>query len=286
MSELILSIQSHVAYGHVGNDAAVFPLQRLGAEVIAVHTVQFSNHTGYGAWTGEVFQAQMIADIVRGVEERGVLGLCDGIVSGYMGSAEIGAAILDAALTVRSANPGALYCCDPVMGDVGSGVFVRPELPEMMRAKAMPEADIVTPNQFELSLLTGHDISNRASLVSAIQALHGLGPKIIMVTSVLTDETPEDAIDCVASDGTQMFLVRTPRLSLAVNGAGDAISALFFLHWLRDHNAGHALAQAVSSIFGVLKRTEDEGSREILLIPAQDELVHPTHKFKAEPLQP
>ena len=283
MSELILSIQSHVAYGHVGNDAAVFPLQRLGAEVIAVHTVQFSNHTGYGAWTGEVFQAQMIADIMRGVEERGALGLCDGILSGYMGSADIGAAILDAALTVRSANPGALYCCDPVMGDVGRGVFVRPELPDMMRAKAMPEADIVTPNQFELSLLTGQEISDRASLVAAIHALHALGPKIIMVTSVITNETPEDAIDCVASDGHQIFLVRTPRLSLSVNGAGDAISALFFLHWLRDHNAGHALAQAVSSIFGVLKRTEDEGSREILLIPAQDELVHPSHKFKPEP---
>lgn len=282
MSELILSIQSHVAYGHVGNDAAVFPLQRLGAEVIAIHTVQFSNHTGYGAWTGEVFNAAMIAELVRGVEARGVLGLCDGIVSGYMGSAEIGTAILEAALTVRSANPGALYCCDPVMGDVGRGVFVRPEIPEMLRAKAMAEADIVTPNQFELSLLTGQEVTDRASLITAIQVLHRLGPKIVMVTSVLTNETPEDAIDCIASDGTGMFIVRTPRLSLSINGAGDAISALFFLHWLRDHNVGHALAQAVSSIYGILKRTEDEGSREILLIPAQEELVHPSHKFKAE----
>lgn len=286
MSELILSIQSHVAYGHVGNDAAVFPLQRLGAEVIAVHTVQFSNHTGYGAWTGEVFDAAMIAKVVSGVEARGVLGLCDGIISGYMGSAEIGAAILDAALTVRSANPGALYCCDPVMGDVGRGVFVRPEIPDMMRSKAMAEADIATPNQFELTLLTGIEVTDRASLAEAVRALHALGPKIIMVTSVITNETPEESIDCVASDGAQLFIVRTPRLSLAVNGAGDAISALFFLHWLRDHSAANALAQAVSSIYGVLKRTEDEGTREILLIAAQDEFVHPSHKFKAEPLTP
>ena len=286
MSELILSIQSHVAYGHVGNDAAMFPLQRLGADVIAIHTVQFSNHTGYGAWTGEVFDAAMIADLVRGVEARGVLGLCDGILSGYMGSADIGIAILEAALTVRSANPGALYCCDPVMGDVGRGVFVRPEIPDMMRTKAMPEADIVTPNLFELSLLTGIEVSDHASLIKAVQALHAMGPKIIMVTSVITNETPEDMIDCVASDGNGIFVARTPRLSLAVNGAGDAISALFFLHWLRDHSAGNAMAQAVSSIYGVLKRTEDEGSREILLIPAQDEFVHPTHKFKAERLNP
>lgn len=286
MSELILSIQSHVAYGHVGNDAAMFPLQRLGAEVIAIHTVQFSNHTGYGAWTGEVFSAQAIADLVRGVEARGVLGLCDGIISGYMGSADIGAAILDAALTVRSANPGALYCCDPVMGDVGRGVFVRPDIPEMMRAKAMPEADIVTPNLFELSLLTGIEINDHETLIKAVKALHAMGPKIIMVTSVITNETPEDMIDCVASDGAEIFVVRTPRLSLSVNGAGDAISAVFFLHWLRDHSASNAMAQAVSSIYGVLKRTEDEGTREIMLIPAQDEFVHPTHRFKAEPLQP
>jgi pyridoxine kinase len=233
-----------------------------------------------------VFDGAMIAELVRGVEARGVLSLCDGILSGYMGSVDIGAAILDAALTVRSANPGALYCCDPVMGDLGRGVFVRPEIPAMMREKAMPEADIVTPNQFELSLLTGIEVNDRASLMAAIQALHHIGPKIILVTSVILEETPDDVIDCVASNGTQIYVVRTPRLSLAVNGAGDAISALFFLHWLRDHSAANALANAVSSIYGVLKRTEDEGSREILLIPAQEEFVHPQHRFKAEVFAP
>ena len=129
----ILSIQSHVAYGHVGNAAATFPLQRIGVEVWPIHTVQFSNHTGYGAWTGRVFDAALITEVVQGIAARGVLGRCDGVLSGYMGSAETGAAILDAVAQVKAANPQARYCCDPVIGDVGRGVFVRPGIPEFMR---------------------------------------------------------------------------------------------------------------------------------------------------------
>src|SRR5262249_48598579 len=151
----LLSIQSHVAFGHVGNSAAVFPLQRLGCEVWPIHTVQFSNHTGYGAWKGRVFDADIIRAVVEGITDRGALPTCDGLLSGYMGSAETGAAILDATAAVKAANPLALYCCDPVIGDVGRGVFVRPGVPEFMRDAAVPAADIVTPNQFELDYLSG-----------------------------------------------------------------------------------------------------------------------------------
>src|SRR5687768_17753569 len=153
----LLSIQSHVAYGHVGNSAAVFPLQRIGVEVWAINTVQFSNHTGYGAWRGQVFQEGLIRDCVTGIAERGALARCDGVLSGYMGDAAIGEAILDAAARVKAANPKALYCCDPVIGDVGRGVFVRPGIPEFMKTRTVPAADIITPNHFELELLAGFD---------------------------------------------------------------------------------------------------------------------------------
>src|SRR5947207_4646368 len=149
----ILSIQSHVAYGHVGNAAATFPMQRIGVEVWPIHTVQFSNHTGYGAWTGRVFEEGLITELVKGIAQHGVLGTCDGVLSGYMGSAETGAAILDAVARVKAANPKAQYCCDPVIGDVGRGIFVRPGIPEFMREQAVPAADVITPNQFELDLL-------------------------------------------------------------------------------------------------------------------------------------
>ncbi len=172
----ILSIQSHVAYGHVGNDAATFPLQRMGVEVWPIHTVQFSNHTGYGSWKGRVFDAGMIGELVAGIEQRGVLGECDGVLSGYMGSAEIGMAILEAVATVRQANPGAKYCCDPVIGDVGRGIFVREGIPEFMRTKAVPAADIVTPNQFELDYLSGRASGTLRQTRDAVKAVHDLGP--------------------------------------------------------------------------------------------------------------
>ena len=280
----ILSIQSHVAYGHVGNAAATFPLQRIGVEVWPIHTVQFSNHTGYGAWTGRVFDAGLITELVQGIAQRGVLGQCDGVLSGYMGSAETGAAILDAVAQVKAANPAARYCCDPVIGDVGRDIYVWPGIPEFMRDHALPAADIVTPNQFELDYLTGRTSATRRDALAAVDALRALGPKAIMVTSLHTDETPADAIDLVVSDASGRFRVRTPKLPISVNGAGDAIAALFFAHYLRSGSAAEALSRAASSVFGMLKLTAERNAREILLTDAQDEFVTPSRIFSAEPI--
>ena len=173
----VLSIQSHVAYGHVGNASAVFPMQRLGVEVWPIHTVQFSNHTGYGSWKGRVFDGPAIEELVDGIAERGVLQACDGVLSGYMGSADIGNAILATLTRVRALNPAALYCCDPVIGDVGRGVFVRPGVPEFMRDQAVPAADIITPNQFELEYLSGIETDSLAGVKDAIAAVHRLRPE-------------------------------------------------------------------------------------------------------------
>ena len=280
----ILSIQSHVAYGHVGNSSAVFPLQRLGVEVWPIHTVQFSNHTGYGAWRGQVFDAAVIGELIEGIEDRGRLVSCDGVLSGYMGSADIGAAILDAVGRVRAANPRAHYCCDPVIGDVGRGIFVRPGIPEFMRDAAVPAADIVTPNQFELELLTGRAIASRADALAACARLHAMGPKVILVTSLHTDETPADSIDLLASGPDGRFLLRTPRLDIALNGAGDAIAALFFFHWTRTGSAAAAVQAAGSSIYGLLRRTCEAGSRELLLVQAQEEFVQPSTVFAPQVL--
>jgi len=279
----ILSIQSHVAYGHVGNASAAFPLQRLGHEVWAVNTVQFSNHTGYGAWRGPVFPAETVREIVQGVEERGVLGACDGVLSGYMGDAAIGQAILDASARVKAANPAALYCCDPVIGDVGRGVFVRAGIPEFMRDRAVPASDVATPNQFELAMLTGRDIATLADAKAAVEALRRAGPQVVLLTSLQIDETPQDAIEMLASDGQGSWRLRTPLLPVSVNGAGDAVAALFFAHLLKTRSAAQALKKAASSIYGVLKATAEAGSREILTVAAQEEFVAPSRVFEPEP---
>ncbi len=280
----ILSIQSHVAYGHVGNASAAFPLQRLGAEVWPVHTVQFSNHTGYGAWRGQVFGADLVRDVVNGIEERGVLPKCDGVLSGYMGDAAIGEAILEAVAKVKAANANAQYCCDPVIGDVGRGVFVRPGIPEFMRDRAVKSADVVTPNQFELDYLSGMETKSLPAAIAAVDKVHAAGPRTILVTSLHLEDTPKDSIELLASGPDGKFRLRTPLLDISVNGAGDAIAALFFFHLLSAHSSAEALSHAASSIFGLMQRTKAANSREILLVAAQDEFVNPTRRFRAEKL--
>lgn len=278
----ILSIQSHVAFGHVGNSAAVFPLQRIGHEVWPVHTVLFSNHPGYGSWKGQVLDAELIDDCVDGVAERGALNLCDGVLSGYVGAPETGAAILRAVKRVKAVNPAALYCCDPVIGDVGSGVFVRPGVPEFFARSAMAVADIFTPNQFELEWLSGNPVVGLSSLRAALDALHARGPRIILVTSAHLADTPDASVDLFVSSFEGVFRLRTPRLPVDFNGAGDAVAALFFAHCMETQSPRLALERAGSSIFGLLTKTYQAGARELLLVEAQQEFVAPSHAFTAE----
>src|ERR671921_204590 len=278
----VLSIQSHVAYGHVGNSSAVFPLQRLGIEVWPVHTVQFSNHTGYGEWTGRGFDGQALEEVVQGISDRGVLGRCDAVLSGYLGSADIGHAVVQTVGRVRQANPDAVYCCDPVIGDVGRGVFVRPGIEEFMRDVAVPAADIVTPNHFELDLLSGRTTRSLTEVKDAVAAVQALGPRVVLTTSLDSEDTPDDAVDLLASEGGRHFRVRTPKLDVSVNGAGDAIAALFLAHLLATGSAAEALPGAATRRFGLLAATEQARSREILLVAAQEEVVSPSRTFAVE----
>lgn len=280
----VLSIQSHVAYGHVGNASAVFAMQRLGVEVWPIHTVQFSNHTGYGEWTGRVFDGPFVDELLDGIDDRGVLPTCDGVLSGYMGSADVGSAILAAVARTKGANEAAQYCCDPVIGDVGRGIFVRPGIPELIREQAVPQADIVTPNHFELDYLSGIESRTRDELRRALDTIHELGPRTILVTSVDLDDTPDDAVDLVASEDGRLHRVRTPKLDLSVNGAGDMIAAMFFVERARTGSPAEALSRAASSTYAVLKATAEAGSRELVLVAAQDQLVAPAQVFAAEAL--
>jgi len=275
----LISIQSHVAYGHVGNSAAVFALQRLGCEVWPVHTVQFSNHTGYGTWKGEVFAAARIGEVIDGIADLGVLRACDGVLSGYIGAVETGEAIVAAVGKVKAANPHASYCCDPVIGNRARGEFVRAGIAEFMRERALPAAGVVTPNHFELDRLVERETRDLAAILSAVDDIHACGPRAVLVTSVLSDATPADSLDVIASDGSARYLVRTPLLATPANGAGDLIAALFFLHCLRSGSVADALAAATSSVFGLLRRTRDAGASETILVAAQDELTAPSETF-------
>ncbi|GIW31710.1 MAG: pyridoxal kinase PdxY [Meiothermus sp.] len=284
----ILSIQSWVSYGHVGNAAAVFPLQRMGFEVWAIHTVQFSNHTGYGQWKGMILPPEHLVAVVEGIAEREVLGQCDAVLSGYMGSGGTAEAILSALHKVRQLNPSALFCCDPVMGDEGRGLFVRPEIPEIIKNQVLPQADILTPNQFELELLTEHPSKTLPEALEAARTvrarMHPGGPRIVVVTSLLRQGAPENTIETLAVADEGAWLVRTPRIPLEPprNGTGDAIAALFLGRYLKTGNVAQSLEHAVSAMYNLLLLTHQMNTREIQLIAAQDEYINPSRRFAAE----
>ena len=275
----ILSIQSHVAYGHAGNSAAVFPLQRLGHDVYPVLTVTFSNHTGYGATRGPLIAPDDVREVINGVEDRGAFPTIDAVLSGYQGAEAVGEVVLDAVARVNAANPAAVYCCDPVMGDVGRGFFVRPGIPEYLRDHVVPAADIVTPNQFELEFLTGRELSTVDDVVAAAGRLQEAGPGTVLVTSVLTTDTPDDTIQmlCASPDGT--WLVSTPNLPMTVRGGGDVTAAVFLAHTLTD-GPKVALSRTAATMYAVLEATHAAGLEEMALVAEQDAIAHPDERFE------
>ncbi len=277
----ILSIQSSVAYGHVGNSAATFPLMRMGVEVWPVLTVHFSNHTGYGAWRGPLLAASDIAEVVRGIDDRGVLGRVDAVLSGYQGGSDVGEVILEAVELVQRRNPAAFYCCDPVQGDVGRGFYVRPGIPELMRDRVVPKARVITPNQFELEAITAMSCATMPQVLEAAAAARALGPELVLVTSVVHEDAPPGVIDMVAVTDDEAWLVRTPLLPRAFTGAGDVTAATFLAQLLAGAPLPEALARTASVVYGVLDRTITEGSDELALVAAQDEFVTPSRSFTA-----
>jgi pyridoxine kinase len=273
-----LSIQSSVAYGHVGNSAAVFPLQRLGHEVWPVSTVVFSNHTGYGAWRGPLLPPGDVADVITGIEERGVLGQVDGVLSGYQGSADIADVILDAVGRVRAANPRATYTCDPVMGNADSGCFVHPGIPPLLRERVVPAADIITPNQFELGFLTGTEPHTLEEILTSAGLARKMGPRTVLVTSVHRADRPADTTEMLVVNDDGSWIVQTPRLPLKANGSGDVTSALFTAHLLAT-DAPTALGRTAASVFALLEATQRSGERELRLVEAQEVFVDPPRHF-------
>lgn len=278
----ILSIQSHVSYGHVGNSAAVFPLQRIGHEVWPVHTVNFSNHTGYGQWGGELIPAAQVRNVIDGMEQRGAFERIDAILSGYQGGSDIADVIVDAVARIKEANPQAVYACDPVMGNAKSGCFVSDLIPPLLRDKVVPVADIITPNQFELEYLTGVPAHDTTSTLEAIAAAQEMGPDTVLVTSVRRPETPADAIEMIAANEQGAWLVRTPFIDFKRNGSGDVTAALFTGHYIRERDAADALARTASSVFDLIETTFTADSRELLIIEFQEAIAHPRLQFEVE----
>lgn len=275
----ILSIQSHVCYGYVGNRAASFPLQRMGFDVSAVNTVQFSNHTGYGSWTGEIFSAAHLNDLINGLETRGVFKESAALLSGYLGNHELGSSVLTACSKLKTQNPNAIYLCDPVMGDVGRGFFVKPEIPDFFISNVIPKADIITPNHFEFNKIAGKEISTLSEAREAFEKIHKMGPKFVVVTSFLDNHSSDNVLKVLLSVvGGKKYFVESPKFEFPVapTGTGDLFSALFLGHFLKNPSQPErALQKATGGIYKVLKLNFEKQTRELELIKAQDAFLDP-----------
>jgi pyridoxine kinase len=277
----VLSVQSRVAYGHVGNAAAIFPLQCLGIEAWALDTVAFSNHTGHGRWRGDVIAAETVATLFEGIADLGVLPSLDAVLSGYIGTAETGAVLLDIVGRVKAANPQALFCCDPVIGDTDTGSYVRPGVAEFFRDSALPVADIVTPNRFELECLTGQTVGDLNEAAAAAALLRTHGPSTVLLTSL---GLAPDHLTMLASSEDGAWAVETPRLPVELNGCGDVTAALFLGHLLQGGSLAEALSRTAAAMFAVIETTVRLGRYELALVAARGELARPSRVFKARRL--
>ena len=280
----VLSIQSHVVYGHVGNSAVSFVLQRLGMEIWPLNTVQFSNHTGYADWEGRVTPAEEVQALLQGLSRRNILPQCEAILSGYLGTPALGDAVLDAVDRVKAANKKAVWCCDPVMGDEGRGFFVPPAIADFFKKRALPLADFITPNQFELEQISDVRVSDLDHLRLALKLLHSKGPRLICVTSARFADTPEQALDMVLSVPDQIWRLRLPRLPLSPNGAGDVVAGLILYHALKKFPPKSILEKSGSMIFALLMTMLKLRQGELPLVAAQNEMLSPERLFTAEPV--
>jgi len=275
----VLSFQSSVAVGHVGHGAARFALERLGHTVWAVDTVVLSNHPGHGRWRGRAADAGDVGALVAGIRETGVFGQCRMVLSGYLATTAVARVALDALAAVRAENAQALYCLDPVIGDVGEGRYVAEDLARLIRDEALALADIVTPNAFELEYLSGIPVDGPPAAAAAARRIAAPG------TTVIATSVPggDGGLVTMGFSGGDAWAVATPRIETPIKGAGDLLTALVVGRLLDGETLDTALSGSVSAVFSVLAAGAGQGLGEMPLIAAQDLLLHPTHAFPAHP---
>ncbi len=280
----ILCLNSHVAYGYVGNDAAGFCLRRLGVEAWQVDSVVLSNHPGYGACTGRVTPAVEMTALLDGMERRGVFGGCRGVLAGYLGAAEQAAVVRDAFTRVRAANPHALRVLDPVMGDHEPGLYVKRDTATAIVETLVPAADVITPNAFELGEITGIEVTGVDAALAASRTVLERGPSIVLTTSIPDGEDRIDLL-AVAQNEAWVLSVAKLRFEVAPNGAGDALAGLFAGHLVQGRPLAEALQRSANAVHAVLEATYASGRRELALIAAQDAITQTPERFPVRALR-
>ncbi|MFP1905241.1 pyridoxal kinase PdxY [Lonsdalea quercina] len=279
----ILSIQSHVVFGHAGNSAAEFPMRRMGVNVWPLNTVQFSNHTQYGQWTGCVMPAEHLTEIVQGIGNIDRLKDCDAVLSGYIGSPEQGAHILDIVRQVKAANPNAIYFCDPVMGTPEKGCIVAPGVTDFHCHQSLLVSDAIAPNLPELELLSGHTVHNVDEAVSACRELCRRGPKLVLVKHLSRAAYRQDSFEMLLVTATEAWHISRPLVDFGEKqpvGVGDLTSGLLLVNLLKGIALEKALEHTTAAVYEVMLMTSEMQQYELQLVAAQDGIARPRHHFQ------
>lgn len=283
----ILAIQSHVVFGHAGNSAAEFPMRRMGANVWPLNTVQFSNHTQYGHWTGTVMPATHLTDIVKGIAAIDRLKTCNAVLSGYLGSAEQGEQILEIVRQVKQANPDAWYFCDPVMGHPEKGCIVAPGVAEFHCKASLPASDIIAPNLLELEMLSGSSVANVDEAVTVSRQLIAQGPKIVLVKHLARAGRRSDRFEMLLVTAQEAWHISRPLINFGVRqpvGVGDLTSGLLLVNLLKGETLKQSLEHTTAAVYEVMLKTHEMGEYELQLVAAQDLIAQPQQHFAAEKL--
>ncbi len=280
----ILAIQSHVVFGHAGNSAAEFPMRRLGANVWPLNTVQFSNHTQYGKWTGCVMPPSHLTEIVQGIADIDKLQTCDAVLSGYLGSAEQGEHILGIVRQVKAANPAAKYFCDPVMGHPEKGCIVAPGVAEFHVRYALPASDIIAPNLVELEILCGHPVASVSEAVAAARELIAQGPEVVLVKHLARAGLSMDRFEMLLVTAEEAWHIQSAAGGFRPASAGgrrrcdqrSAVGKIAAGASLRD-----ALEHVTAAVYEIMLATKNMQEYELQVVAAQDRIAVPEHCFSA-----
>ncbi|MDP8051845.1 pyridoxal kinase PdxY [Pasteurella atlantica] len=280
----VLSIQSHVVYGYAGNKAAVFPMQMLGIDTWALNTVQFSNHTQYGKWTGMVIPQEQITEIVQGIDNINALAECDAVLSGYIGAASQGSAILEAMAKIKAKNPNAIYFCDPVMGHPDKGCIVADGVAEFLRDEAMVKADIIAPNLVELRELTGLEVENFDQALRAVKAIQSKGVKKVLVKHLSKVGQDPNQFEMLLANEEGIWHISRPLHTFKAKdpvGVGDLTSGIFLANLLNGKSDLEAFEHTANAVNDVMTVTQKSGKYELQIIAAREFIAQPISQYKA-----
>jgi len=272
----ILSIQSYVTYGHVGNSAAVFCFQLFGFNVWPIPTALLSNHPGHPSFQGQKFAASTIQDLILGLSDLGALDQCDAVISGYFSDPDISELIANIVTQIKSTNPAAVYLCDPVMGNDEKGLYVPATIPKVIASDLLPIADIVTPNRFELEQLAEITVATQKDAAAALHKITKQGSMIAICTSAPTSSPGNIAV--LACLGSNTWAIETPRFTTVANGRGDCLSAIFLAHHLSGKSLENSISLSVSAVHDLIQMARED-SRDVPLVAGQKYVLQPSQSY-------